>query len=221
LAGVEAADLAAVATGFHVAPAAGVILAGVEEDPAAGVAGAAAEAEDVVGGEEIVGGLGEEPEGGGEAAAEAFPEPEELAVLGLESSVKGGLLEEVFEEGDGLGCRGGLGVVEPCVGEGGEGFAELDGLLEDGGWIGLGVGVGTGCVGVGGEAFELAGLAVGQEAGLVGEAEEVVVSEETFLRARRRAGEAVVEGVDEVEGGVAGEEFEGFGGGAGFGRHVA
>ena len=60
---------------------------------------------------------------------------------------------------------------------------------------------------MGGKAFELAGLAFRQEAGLVSEAEEVVVGVETFLG----GGDAIIDGVDKVEGGMARDKLEGFG----------
>lgn len=116
--------------------------------------------------------------------------------------MKSGLFEEGFDEFEGLGGR--LRLVEKGVGDGGEGLAKFDGLAEDFGGSGLRFHLGG--IAVGGEAVELAGLAFGEEAGLAGEAEEVFVGGEAFFG----SGEAVVEGVDEVEGGVAGDELEGF-----------
>ena len=59
LAGVESSGFHAIAANFHVAPAAGLVLAGVEEKPAAGLAGAAAELREPVREQEIYRSLGE------------------------------------------------------------------------------------------------------------------------------------------------------------------
>lgn len=60
--GLEAAGLHAVAANLHVAPAAGVVFAGVEEEPAALWDGAGANGVSGFAGEQVDGGLREQPE---------------------------------------------------------------------------------------------------------------------------------------------------------------
>jgi|CZKS01.1.fsa_nt_gi hypothetical protein len=64
LAGVESSGFHAVAADFHVAPAAGLVLAGVQEEPAAGLAGAASELQGPLREQEIYRCLREQPHGG-------------------------------------------------------------------------------------------------------------------------------------------------------------
>ena len=107
----------------------------------------------------------------------------------------GGLLEDGFEGGE-----GGLGdgfLVGEIVEGGREVFAEGDGLGED---------PGAEVFGRYFEAAEFSGLRGGDEFGLPGEAEEFFVgAQELFATGGI---EAVVEGIDEVEGGVSGYELE-------------
>jgi hypothetical protein len=194
LAELELAGFVAIAADAHVAPAAGVVLALVEEEPAAGTAGAFAEVGELAGEEEFGGGFGEKPERGFDAAAEAFPTPCELGLFEGETALRGGLLEESFEGGE-IGI-GDVAAGDEGVGGTGEGLAEMAGFKEDAGANG------------GGEigALELAKTGVGEQAGLVGEAEEIAVGVDEFNRTVRD--EAIVEGVDEVEDRVTGEEFK-------------
>src|ERR1035437_1611671 len=60
--GFESAGLHAIAADLHIAPAAGVIFAGVEEEPAALGVFADAQAVHVLGGHEADGALGQDPE---------------------------------------------------------------------------------------------------------------------------------------------------------------
>lgn len=88
-------------------------------------------------------------------------------------------------------------LVDDGVGYGGEGFAKLEGLGEGCGLLLRG----------GVEALEFAQLAVGDQVGLVGEAEQGIVVRE---QVNKPGGvKAVVEGVDQVESGMASVEFEG------------
>ena len=106
-----------------------------------------------------------------------------------------GLLEMLFEDGE--TCGFGLQPVELGIGDGGEGFAEVPYLKEDAFALGWG----------GFTATESLGLAVGEDLGLECKAEEVVVGGQQVLGAGRA--EAVVDGIDEIEGDVAGDKFEG------------
>lgn len=119
-----------------------------------------------------------------------------------EMAAGGGLFEVLFEGGQ--ACGFGLPAIELGVDDGGDGFAELVDLVEDRvalGWRGL-------------DAAEPFGLAAGEDFGLDGEAEQVVVGGEIFLRAGGAA--AAIDGVDEVERCVAADEFKGLGGFGGF-----
>ena len=59
----------------------------------------------------------------------------------------------------------------------------------------------------GAKTLELFGLALGQQSRLGGEPQEIVVAGQQFFRTGLR--KTVVEGVDQVEGDMAGNEFEG------------
>ena len=108
-----------------------------------------------------------------------------------EMAVKGGLLEVFFQDSEGRG--GGVVCFELGVGDSGEGLAQFPDLANYVGALGLG----------GVETLELLRLALGENLRLGGEAEQVVVVDEQLLGTAW--GIAVVEGVDEIEGDVAGD----------------
>src|ERR1022692_4387747 len=97
LAGVESSGFHAVAADFHVASAAGLVLAGVQEEPAAGLAGAALELQGPLREQEIYRCLREQPHGSHHLAVEAAPAPDGSKSLGGERAVKIGLLKVVFK----------------------------------------------------------------------------------------------------------------------------
>jgi len=136
LAGQEAAGLHAVAAGLHFAPAAGVVFAGVEEEPAAGFAGAVAEVRGLIGEEQVGGGLGEEPQGRGDVAGEAGPLPFEFRFRGDQAAAGGGMLADGVESSEGF--FGNFTAIEESVGNGGDGFAKGYGAGEDLGALGGG-----------------------------------------------------------------------------------
>ena len=127
--------------------------------------------------------------------AETAPAPGELGMVPVrvcgEMAVRASLLEVLFEDGEGR--RGGLLRFELGVGDGGEGLAQFPDLANYVGALGLG----------GVETLELLRLALGENLRLGGEAEQVVVVDEQLLGTAW--GIAVVEGVDEIEGDVAGD----------------
>jgi hypothetical protein len=106
-------------------------------------------------------------------------------------------------------CAGSFSSVELGVADGGDGFAEISDSLKD---------LCARCLGCL-VATELLCLAVGEEFGLGGEAEEIVVGGEQFLG--EAGAEAVVQGVYQVERWMAGDEFEGLWGSFFLGRHFA
>lgn len=66
---------------------------------------------------------------------------------------------------------------------------------------------GSGAIGLGGSTNHLPDLLMAEDFRLRGEAKEVVVAAQQFFRSG--VAEAPVEGVDEIESGMSGDEFEG------------
>jgi hypothetical protein len=199
-AGVEAASFHSIAADLHVAPAAGVVFAGVEEEPAAGLGGAAANLRDFVRQQQGNGGLCEEPNRRREIALETLPAPSEDGAFADHATMLGGLFDA------GIDCiEGGFGdldAIDQSIRDGGKMLAEGAGLVEH-----LFAELFS-LVNKRIEAAKFAGLCFAEQFGLGEKSEEIVVVLEQLFGGQRGGRiiwlvESIVECVDQVESGIA------------------
>jgi hypothetical protein len=198
-AGVEAASFHSIAADLHVAPAAGVVFAGVEEEPAAGLGGAAANLRDFIRQQQGNGGLCEEPNRRREIALETLPAPSEDGAFADQPTMLGGLFDA------GIDCVkrvfGDLDAIDQSIRDGGEVLAQGAGLVEY--LFAELFSLGNKRI----EAAKFAGLCFGEQFGLGEESEEIVVVLEQLFGWRRGGRiiwlvESIVECVDQIESGI-------------------
>lgn len=191
---IVTAGFVAVATGFHVTPAAAVILGLVEKEPGAIVGGALAHKGKIVREQQVSGAAGDGPDDGLKVVLGRNPFPGETA-RGVDNAPMGrGLLHgliQLIEGRDGnspaSGDRAEQG--EDRLAQQQRGAQDIFRLAR----------------GAGRQLAESIGVLAGEGASLLGPGHEVVV---VMQRLARMLGEAAVEGVGEIEAEMPARQIE-------------